>query len=63
MRIEIKTAAPVRDDDIRALYLIEKAMQISTPRMRQANLRLVLNRDWREFDRENRERVYKPLPK
>ena len=57
MRIEIKTAAPVRDDDVRALYLIKKAMEISTPRMRQANLDFVLNRDWTEFDAQNRERA------
>ncbi len=51
MRIDIKTEGVIRDNDIRALYLITLAMQISTPRMRQHNLDFVLDRDWKEFDR------------
>ncbi len=50
MRIQIKTKYPVKDNDLRALYLIKQAMEISTPRMRQENLDFVLNRNWREFD-------------
>lgn len=38
MRVEIKTHGPVKDNDIRALYLIKKALEISTPRMVDANL-------------------------
>jgi hypothetical protein len=49
MRIQIKTHSRIKDPDIRAIYLIKRAMEISTPRMRQANLDFVLNRDWREF--------------
>lgn len=66
MRIEIKTVGRVRDNDVRALLLIRKAMEISTPRMRRANLDFVLSRDWSEFDRgwpQTCERVYNPLPK
>jgi hypothetical protein len=51
MRIQIKTQTPIRDPDIRACYLIAHAMKIATPRMRQANLDFVLNRDWNEFNR------------
>lgn len=39
MRIEIKTNGPIRDNDIKALYLIREAMKISTPRMLEANLK------------------------
>ena len=38
MRIEIKTKTPVKDKDIKALYLIREALRISTPRMIAANL-------------------------
>lgn len=41
MRIEIKTKTPVRDQDIKALYLIQKAMEISSPRMRKLNMKLI----------------------
>lgn len=44
MRIEIKTKTPVRDADIKALYLLEKACQISTPRMLKANLNFILSK-------------------
>jgi len=39
MRVNIKTNGRVKDNDIRALYLIAEAMKISTPRMKRANLR------------------------
>lgn len=42
MRIEIKTNGPVKDNDIRALYLLREAMRISTPRMVEANLRFAI---------------------
>jgi hypothetical protein len=38
MRVDIKTNGPVKDKDIRALYLIREALEISTPRMIEANL-------------------------
>lgn len=41
MRIEIKTKHAVKDNNIKALYLIEEAMKISTPRMRKANIEFV----------------------
>lgn len=39
MRINIKTNGPVKDNDIRALYLIREALRISAPRMIDANLK------------------------
>jgi hypothetical protein len=44
MRIEIKTKSPVKDNDIKALYLIQKAMELSSDRMRKANLNFVLSK-------------------
>lgn len=44
MRIEIKTNGPVKDNDVKALYLINEAMKISTPRMRKANLKFVADK-------------------
>jgi hypothetical protein len=38
MRIQIKTGNPVKDHDIRALYLIQAALEISSPHMKVANL-------------------------
>ncbi len=56
MRIEIKVPFVVNDNDLRAMLLIKHAMEISTPRMRQANLDFILNRDWKEFDKNKPER-------
>lgn len=42
MRIEIKTKEPVRDKDIKALYLIKHALRMSTPRMVDANLKFAI---------------------
>jgi hypothetical protein len=44
MRVEIKTNGPVKDNDIKALYLIEQAMKISSPRMRKANIEFVASK-------------------
>jgi len=44
MRIDIKTKGPVKDNDIRALYLLEEAMKLSTPRMKRANLKFVMGK-------------------
>jgi hypothetical protein len=38
MRVDIKTNVRVKDNDIRALYLICEAMKISSPHIRKANL-------------------------
>lgn len=39
MRIEIKTGGkPVKDKDLKAVYLINAALKMSSDRMRQANL-------------------------
>jgi hypothetical protein len=45
MRIEIKTKSPVRDNDIKALYLLKKALELSSPHMIKANLNFVLERE------------------
>lgn len=43
MRVEIKTNGVIKDPDIKALHLIQKAMQISTSgKMRRANAEFVL---------------------
>jgi hypothetical protein len=42
MRVEIKTGKPVRDNDIKALYLIRAALEMSTPRMVDANLKFAV---------------------
>ncbi len=41
MRVEIKTKGKVKDRDIKALYLINEAMKLSSERMRKANLKFV----------------------
>lgn len=41
MRVDIKTEKPVKDKDLKALYLIDEAMKISTPRMKKANLKFI----------------------
>lgn len=42
MRIEIKTNGKVKDNDIRALYLLREAMKLSSDRMKLANLNFAL---------------------
>lgn len=45
MRIEIKTGGkPVKDPDIRALYLLDAALQMSTDRMLNANLKFAIDK-------------------
>lgn len=45
MRIEIKTNGPVKDIDIKALYLIAEAMKISSsPKMQKANLNFFIDK-------------------
>jgi hypothetical protein len=38
MRIEIKTPSPIKDNDIRGLYILAYAMSIISPRMIRASL-------------------------
>jgi hypothetical protein len=42
MRLDIKTKGPVKDKDVKALYILSAALNLSTPRMRKANLDFVL---------------------
>lgn len=44
MRVEIKTNGPVKDPDIKALYLLDHALKISTDKMIRANVRFVLSK-------------------
>lgn len=44
MRIEIKTNGPVKDKDIKALYLLDEAVKMSTPRMVKHNLKFILDK-------------------
>lgn len=44
MRVEIKTKTPVKDNDIKALYLMQKAMEISSDRMRSANMKFICDK-------------------
>lgn len=45
MRIDIKTnAKQVKDPDIRALYIMDYAMRLSTHRMAKANVEFVLSK-------------------
>lgn len=42
MRVEIKTGGkPVKDKDVKALYLLQEAMRISTDRMILQNLKFI----------------------
>jgi hypothetical protein len=45
MRVNIKTKGkPIKDADIKALYLLDHALKISSDKMRQANLNFVLSK-------------------
>lgn len=44
MRIEIKTNGKVKDPDIKALYLLQEAMKLSTDRMRKANIDFIISK-------------------
>lgn len=44
MRIQIKTKKPIKDEDLRAIYLLSEAFKISTPRMLPHNLNFILGR-------------------
>lgn len=43
MRINIKTNGRVKNNDIKALYLIREALKISTPRMIDANIKFAVD--------------------
>ena len=45
MRIDIKTKSPVKDNDIKSLYLLAEAMKLSSSdKMRQVNLDYIKSR-------------------
>jgi hypothetical protein len=44
MRVEIKTGKPIKDNDLKALYLLQKAMEISSDRMRKANIEFIVSK-------------------
>lgn len=44
MRIDIKTKGQVKDPDIKALYLLDAALKISTDRMVNANLEFAISK-------------------
>ena len=54
MKITIKTGARVTDSDIRALYLLVYAMQTSSDRMKEYNLRYVAERFGYKLVKEDR---------
>lgn len=43
MRVNIPTKGRVKDNDIKALYLIREALRISSPHMREANVKFVVD--------------------
>ncbi len=53
MRIEIKTKGRVKDEDIKAVFLLKHAMKISTPRMRKANIKFALHKELKELIEED----------
>lgn len=44
MRVQIKTNGPVKDPDIKALYMLDAAVKMSTPRILKANLKFILDK-------------------
>lgn len=41
MRVSIKTKGPVKDKDIKAIYLMNEAMKMSSDKMREANMKFI----------------------
>ena len=57
MRIEIKTGKkPIKDRDIKALYVLDYAMQLSTDTMLKANLEFVISKWKNKLDDGERKR-------
>ena len=44
MRVNIKTRGQVKDFDIKALYLLDYALKLSTKKMVRANLRFAIEK-------------------
>ena len=44
MRVDIKTNGPVRDKEIRSLYVLNAGMQIGSERMREHNLQYIADK-------------------
>ena len=58
MRIEIKTGGkPIKDKDIKALYVLDYAMQLSTDRMLLANLEFAISKYKKKLDKSRKERL------
>lgn len=54
MRIEISTSGkPIKDPDIRALFILDYAMQLSTDRMLKANLEFAISKWKKKLDNSN----------
>jgi len=53
MRIDINTNGPVKDPDVKAIYLLKKALEISTPRMVDVNLKFAIE----SFKSKNNEKT------
>lgn len=52
MRIEINTGKkPVKDPDIKALYIMDYAMKLSTDKMLKANIDFILSKWKRKLQR------------
>lgn len=60
MRIEIKTGGkPIKDKDIKALYVLDYAMQLSTDIMLKANLEFAISKWKKKLDEGERKRFKK----
>lgn len=44
MRVNIKTSSPVKDKDIKAMYIMNEGVMMSTDRMREINLKLIADK-------------------
>jgi hypothetical protein len=44
MRIEIKTSSPVKDKDIKGLYVLNAGMQMTSARMREVSLKFIADK-------------------
>jgi hypothetical protein len=54
MRIDIKTnGKPVRDNDIKALYILDYAMNLSSDEMLSANIKFVLSKHKKRLTKSN----------
>lgn len=60
MRVEIKTGGkPIKDKDIKALYVLDYAMQLSSDTMLKANLEFAISKWKKKLDEGERKRFKK----